>query len=73
MVGVELGSQDGLSLRPNSFAQQGGNEGRRIGSVGGKGSSCRAGGTAESLQWHGKPGAEKAVLCVHEHICLKLE
>jgi len=72
MVGVELDSQFGLPLRPHSSAHQGGNDGQRIGSVEGKGSSCRAGGTAEGLQWHGKPGSEKAAVCVHEHACLKL-
>lgn len=72
-MGVELGSQDGLSLRPHSSTHQGGNDGQRRGSAQGKGSSCRAGGTAECLQWHGKPGAEKAALRVHEHVCLKLE
>lgn len=58
-MGVELGSQDGLTLRPHLSAQRGGNNGQRRGSVEGKGSVCRAGGRAGGLQRHAKPGAEK--------------
>lgn len=47
-VGVELGSQNGFSLRSRSCTQQRGNDGERRGSVEAKRSSSRAGGAADA-------------------------